>query len=80
MNIGTVSFSNLLHTPTPYKDAYSRHFFRISFSPILQDILMKSVYGRLFCWPPRLFGLRLYFRLTDAPLFGRAAREATCAR
>lgn len=80
MNIGTVSFSNLLHTPTPYKDAYSRHFFRNSLSPILQDILMKSVCGRLVCWPPKLFGLRLYFRLTEAPLFGRAAGKATCTR
>lgn len=26
--------------------------FRISLSPILQDILMKSVCGRFVCWPP----------------------------
>lgn len=52
MNIGTVSFSNLLHKPTPIR-MHIAGTFRISLSPILQDILMKSV----CMWTVGLLGL-----------------------
>lgn len=42
MNIGTVSFSNPLHKSTPIR-MHIAGTFRISLSPILQNILMKSV-------------------------------------
>lgn len=77
MNIGTVSFSNLLHKPTPIR-MHIAGTFRISLSPILQDILMKSV----CMWTVGLLGLatRAIWPSLALPTHRRSPLRPCCGR